>query len=192
MKKLERPASALSVIFGYLAIVGVGVWKAMKQAKPKAGQQKSGPEGDSHEAKNREAGNRHNPEQGGQELESLSPATPGNAPLDRLARRAAAEQREEGRPEFDGPPRALPISWAHDSPVVAEVLRHQSLDSAPLRGWSAPMPARLPVPTFAPAVMALGIVIFAMGLATIWYVCVVGAIVFAKAAWRWIGEMQGS
>jgi hypothetical protein len=30
-----------------------------------------------------------------------------------------------------------------------------------------------------------------MGLATVWYVCLVGSLVFAVAAWRWTGELQG-
>ena len=72
-----------------------------------------------------------------------------------------------------------------------EVLKRQSLDSKLLPGWHLPMPARLPVPTFAPAIMAMGIVFFVMGIVTKWYVCVVGIIVFAVATWRWVEELQG-
>jgi hypothetical protein len=189
----ERSAAAVSLIFGYLAIVGVGVCKAMKAEKPPSnGAKSAGPgelRGESRNGKNERE----------EKLQSLSLGTPGDAPLDRLARRAADEEREEERVEATGGTRELtrpkptgpPQAWTRDSPSVAEVLRHQSLESKPLEGWSIPMPERLPVPTFAPAVMALGIIIFAMGLATIWYVCVVGAIVFAIAAWRWTGELQG-
>src|SRR5579875_2800656 len=105
------------------------------------------------------------------ELESLSLSTPGDAPLDRLARIAAAEKHEP--PSLGGgfsPPR---------EESVEDVLQCQELESAPLPGWGEPQPDRLPVPTYAPAVMAFGVVIFAMGLATIWYVCVVGSLVFA-------------
>ena len=133
----------------------------------------------------------------GQSLESLSFKTPGDAALDRLARRAEFEERvapTPGRsgadlqiPEFGGAPQ----SWAHGDPNVADLLARQSFESVHLRSWSIPQPARLAVPTFAPAVMALGIIVFAMGLATIWYVCAIGALVFAVAAWRWTGELQG-
>jgi hypothetical protein len=96
-------------------------------------------------------------------------------PLDRVARLA-------GRSELPEP--LEPSS-------VGEVLEQQSLMSDQLEGWSAAAPERLPIPTYAPAIMALGVVLFAMGLATVWYVCVVGSIVFAIAAWRWTGELQG-
>jgi hypothetical protein len=88
-------------------------------------------------------------------------------------------------------PQGPPQPWTHSSQKVADLLERQSLESARLPGWALPMPDRLPVPTYAPAVMALGIVVFAMGLATTWYVCLVGASVFAVAAWRWAGELQG-
>jgi hypothetical protein len=132
-------------------------------------------------------------------LESLSQSTPGDAPLDRLARRAEFEEQESAvirpgggvadpkLPQPEGPPQP----WTSTSKNVADLLATQSLESQRLSGWSSPMPDRLPVPTYAPAVMALGIVIFAMGLATTWYVCVIGASVFAVAAWRWTGELQG-
>ncbi len=189
-KQLEKTAAAVSLIAGYLAIVGVGVWRATKRARPQsAGGKGSGSGGSQDESQNQVEEN----------LQSRSLTTPGNAPLEQLARRAAAEEREKQRGvaiggedgRTDHKPSGPPRSWTHESAIVAEVLQHQSLQSEPLQGWSIPMPERLPVPTFAPAVMALGIIVFAMGLATIWYVCVVGAIVFAIAAWRWTGELQG-
>jgi hypothetical protein len=120
----------------------------------------------------------------GQEFESLSLSTPGDAPLDRLARFAKRERQEGYEPQKQN---ARPV----DAASMEELLQHQSLESSRLEGWSLPEPARLPVPTFAPAVMAFGIVVFAMGLATVWYVCVVGSLVFAIAAWRWVSELQG-
>ncbi len=121
--------------------------------------------------------------------------TPGAAPLDRLARTFNEEKREEEQgvdltdrvpPFMPHSPRALPTAQA-----VSAVLSFQSLESEHLAGWHRPNPSELPLPTYAPAVMAFGIVIFAMGLATTWYVCVAGAVVFAIAAWRWTGELQG-
>lgn len=192
-KQLEKTAAAVSLIVGYLAIVGVGVWRATKRSRP---QSEGGKDSESGKSK---AEPRNQEKDQDEKLQRLSLTTPGNAPLDQLARRAAAEGREKQRGEAigdegvrtDPKPSGPPRSWTHDSAIVAEVLQHQSLQSEPLQGWSIPMPERLPVPTFAPAVMALGIIVFAMGLATIWYVCVVGAIVFAIAAWRWTGELQG-
>lgn len=130
-----------------------------------------------------------------QKLESLSLDTPGDAPLDRLARRAAWEQRQENQPEHSKlkasvSPGSVDLR-VPDPDSVSHLLHTQTLESYPLEGWSVPEPQRLPIPTFAPAVMAFGIVIFAMGLATVWYVCLVGSLVFTVAAWRWVGELQG-
>ncbi len=196
-KQSEKTAAAASLILGYLAIVGVGVWRATKRRRSQSEGAKDSASGASKCESRNQVKNQEEKQE--EKLQSFSLETPGNAPLDQLARRGADEEREERWLEAVGGARDLtyskpsgpPRSWTHDSPIVAEVLRHQSLESEPLQGWSIPMPERLPVPTFAPAVMALGIIVFAMGLATIWYVCVVGAIVFAIAAWRWTGELQG-
>lgn len=120
-------------------------------------------------------------------LPSLSLQTPGYAPLDDLARFAAAKQGNHTPPPPFG---RAPLAWKHDDPVVHEVLNYQGLEQRRLEGWNEPKPAKLPVPTFAPAIMAFGIIMFAMGLATIWYVCAVGSVIFAVAAWRWVGELQ--
>ena len=109
-------------------------------------------------------------------------AGPGETPLDHLARQAAAENVTD--------PESLK-SQAAEPATVEEVLRNQNLESRTLEGWSEPEPRRLPMPTYAPAVMAFGIVVFALGLATIWYVCLAGAVVFAVAAWLWVGELEG-
>ncbi len=128
-------------------------------------------------------------EPGGQ-LESLSLTTPGDASLDRVARYAAADAASgrptEPLPPFDREPR----SWQSDSPMMLEVLAHQHLESPRLEGWNEPRPGKLPLPTFAPAIMAFGIIMFAMGLATTWYVCLVGSLIFAVSAWRWTAELQ--
>lgn len=127
-------------------------------------------------------------------LPSLSKSVPGRAPLDQLARTAYAE---ENTVDFKS---SLSAEISTTSAISAEetirdsqhdVLAAQSLAGARIPGWNRPTPDRLPVPTFAPATMAMGIVVFAMGIVTAWYVCVVGAMVFAVATWRWVGEMQG-
>jgi len=124
-------------------------------------------------------------------LESLSGNPEGDAALDRLSRLAT---REESHSE------AANLQVAADSPAPGlgsirdtedEVLKRQSLDSELLPGWHRPTPERLPVPTFAPAIMAMGIVFFVMGIVTTWYVCVVGIIAFAVATWLWVAELQG-
>jgi hypothetical protein len=119
--------------------------------------------------------------------QDLTPGTPGAAPLDLLARTATEEVKETGESalEQDWPNAGAPKD------AIALVLAHQSLESPLIMGWSRPQPTKLPLPTYAPAIMAFGIVLFAMGLATTWYVCVVGAIVFAIAAHRWTAQLQG-
>jgi FtsZ-interacting cell division protein ZipA len=128
-------------------------------------------------------------------IASLSRFAAGDSPLDCLARTAATERRaeEEGEPtEAAIPPfDQIPRSWQYEDQAVLAALRHQALDGERLEGWNKPMPDQLPVPTFTPAIMAFGIVLFAMGLATVWYVCLVGSLVFAVAARRWVGVLQG-
>ena len=127
-------------------------------------------------------------------LPSLSLTTPGDAPLDRVARTAAAEREAEAAGAKPGeriqPFDRKPCAWEPGSALVLEVLAQQRLESPRLEGWHEPRPGKLPVPTFAPAIMAFGIVMFAMGLATTWYICAVGSLIFAVAAWRWAGELQ--
>ena len=55
--------------------------------------------------------------------------------------------------------------------------------------WNEPQPASIPALTYAPATMALGIVIFALGLITRWYVALVGGVIFARAIWMWVGDL---
>ena len=124
----------------------------------------------------------------GASLPSLSLTTPGYAAFDQIAQYAADEA---GLPTAPLPPfDRKPGPWQANSPLVLEVLAHQRLESPRLEGWNEPRPGKLPLPTFAPAIMAFGIIMFAMGLATTWYVCLVGSLVFAIAAWRWTAELQ--
>jgi hypothetical protein len=160
-KKTQELLDTSLAVLVFAGVFGVGIWRVVRRRPPAAKIAEPEPHSD------REP-----------QLESLSLNTPGDAPLDRLARLAARNGYSE-----------LPLAPEHRS--AGDLLEHQSLASAPLEGWSVPEPARLPIPTYAPAIMALGIVLFAMGLATVWYVCVVGSLVFTIAAWRWTGELQG-
>ena len=72
--------------------------------------------------------------------------------------------------EFEPP--ALPADW-----------RHQS-------GWTDAKPERLPKATYAPAMMAFGIVFLALGLITRWYLSAVGGCAFAISVWLWVGELR--
>lgn len=56
-------------------------------------------------------------------------------------------------------------------------------------GWHVPHPFHLPVPTYAPAMTAFGIVFIALGAVTIWPLSVVGAVIFILAIAKWIGEL---
>ncbi len=120
-------------------------------------------------------------------LQDLTPGTPGAAPLDLLGRAAAEEAKQTNESALK---QERPSASATED-AIESVLAHQSLERPLLIGWSRPQPTKLPLPTYAPAIMAFGIVLFAMGLATTWYVCVVGAIVFAIAANRWTAQLQG-
>jgi hypothetical protein len=194
----QRTAVGVSLLFVYASIFATGMWRALRGKGGAAGVPELFPKAPLPFLA-RSKPELAAPAEETKQLEDLSLDTPGDAPLDRLARRAALEEREAVliRPGggVDDPKSPLPQGpsqpWTHSSENVADLLARQSLESPRLTGWSLPMPDRLPVPTYAPAVMALGIVIFAMGLATIWYVCVIGAVVFAVAAWRWAGELQG-
>ncbi|MGH9504127.1 MAG: hypothetical protein ACRD20_14845 [Terriglobales bacterium] len=122
-------------------------------------------------------------------LPSLSSNQPNTLPLDRM--KHSAEGGTLVKPESSpATPRRTVISPDNIAPSE-EVLRTQSLDAAPLPGWSLPVPNSLPLPTFAPAIMAMGIVFVAMGFVSKWYVGGVGAVIFAVAARRWVEELQG-
>lgn len=56
-------------------------------------------------------------------------------------------------------------------------------------GWHVPHPSHLPVPTYAPAMTAFGIVFIALGAVTVWPVSLIGAVIFFAAIAKWIGEL---
>lgn len=57
------------------------------------------------------------------------------------------------------------------------------------QGWTAPKPARVPTPTYQPAVMALGITFAMFGMVTSYAFSAVGLSLFVFALSRWIGEL---
>jgi hypothetical protein len=184
-KKVEKVVAAVVLAAGYGYLLGLGILRAVGH-KPSGGALRA-------VAKTKKPGQPEKPlaQESGlgeaaladeNELQSLSLSVPGDAPLDRLARTGISERTGAGAAASAGVGRQA---------SVEDVLNCQALESARIEGWSEPKPDRLPVPTYAPAIMAFGIVIFAMGLATVWYVCLVGSLVFAVAAWRWTGELQG-
>ena len=196
-RKIEKILTLSLAAGSFIAPLGLGLWKVIQRKKGKSVPDK--PVKATYLAKPKaQTGSDAAavaPPLNDEQLESLSFQTPGDAPLDRIARRAHREQHEEDQLGHSGLKTPVPPGSGHPRPAgeknVAGLLEHQSLASYRLEGWNLPAPERLPVPTYAPAVMAFGIVVFAMGLATVWYVCVVGALVFAVAAWRWTGELQG-
>lgn len=195
----KEAAIARSAVAGwYVTIAAVGLWRALiwkktvVEVEPVENPVVSAESPHSLAALPQDAlrGDRTPTEPNLQDLQ----ARRGAALLDRLARTASVEHEEQSVGEdlrgLVPPFTQAAHAWKHDSPVVARTLRMQALDGERLEGWSRPQPDKLPLPTFTPAIMAFGIVLFAMGLATTWYVCVAGAAVFAVAAWRWVGELQ--
>lgn len=192
MREKQKNRLATAAVAGaYVSIAGAGLWRAWRGKTPGS----PVPPGEEHIGRDLRAPAPQTdvpPE--GPQLQDLSLSTPGAAGVDLLARTAREEKKQEaaGAIEEHVPPFTLePHAWKYDGAPVKRVLARQTLGDQRLAGWSEPRPLELPLPTFAPAIMAFGIVLFAMGLATTWYVCLVGSVVFAIAAWRWTGELKG-
>ncbi len=197
MKKVEKLLVNSVAVLSYASPLCIGVWRVLRRNSDAPRDQPA--QGTKHpetKAQSGADGEGFQPPPPKEEpLESLSLSVPGQAPLDRLARRGAWELHEEHCPDGErfrnSEPPGSAEPHAADSESVQSLLEYQDLESYRLEEWNLPRPDRLPVPTAAPSIMALGIIFFAMGLATVWYVCVVGALMFAVAAWRWTGELQG-
>lgn len=93
-------------------------------------------------------------------------------------------------PAGGGPARDSMTGMAYDAnePIRPRVHEIPHIDPDP--GWNLPRPARLPHPTYWPAVLAMGIVILAWGLVTNAIVTVVGVVIFFVALIGWIGDMR--
>jgi hypothetical protein len=185
-ERWEKPKLANILLTGAV-VIGWAIWRVIR-GEPIFGSRAS-------EDLSESSAGRIHAEEPSPALPSLSKGTPGRAPLDQLVRTASAE--ENGginlAPNVSAPTSSAATTSTEETAAKNEgaVLAAQSLASVRIPGWNQPTPDRLPVPTFAPAIMAMGIVVFAMGIVTTWYVCVVGAMVFAVATWRWVGELQG-
>ncbi|HUI81829.1 MAG TPA: hypothetical protein VLY24_28095 [Bryobacteraceae bacterium] len=59
----------------------------------------------------------------------------------------------------------------------------------PTPDWHKPQPKHLPQPSYAPALMALGLTLVLWGVVTNWIVSAIGLVVTAAAAWLWIGNV---
>ncbi len=79
------------------------------------------------------------------------------------------------------PPPALPPGEAHAE--AAQLLTQRT------PGWHLPMPSTLPVPTYAPATTAFGIVFIALGAVTLWPLSVIGVLIFVFGLSQWIGDL---
>ena len=55
-----------------------------------------------------------------------------------------------------------------------------------------PLPERLPRPSFAPPVLALGLLLLLWGIVTSWIVSVLGLVLIAAAAALWIRDSSGN
>ncbi len=180
--KAEK-ASKASVFLTYSLVIGSMLWSFLRKSPARDLSRRRSPEFSARKRSQSESVDRP--------LENRSESSDGDAPLDHLFHIAA---KEEGGSE------AANLQVVDEGPAAAqgsildtenEVLKRQSLTSKLLPGWHLPAPEGLPVPTFAPAIMAMGIVFFVMGIVTTWYVCVVGIMVFAVATWLWVAELQG-
>jgi hypothetical protein len=80
------------------------------------------------------------------------------------------------------------MAYDANEPIRPRVHEIPHIDPDP--GWNLPRPARLPHPTYWPAVLAMGIVILAWGLVTNAVVTVVGVVIFFVALMGWIGDMR--
>lgn len=56
--------------------------------------------------------------------------------------------------------------------------------------WAKPLPERLPEPSYAPALLALGIMCLLWGAVTTWIVSGIGAVLAGAACVQWIGALR--
>ena len=68
--------------------------------------------------------------------------------------------------------------------------RQEKIPADDRQPFNAPMPERLPQPTYSPAALALGIVLLLWGVVTTVALSAVGLILSALALARWIGELR--
>ncbi len=60
----------------------------------------------------------------------------------------------------------------------------------PQPDWHKPLPEELPRPSFAPPILAAGLLLIFWGAVTSWIVTATGVVVAAVAAAHWIGQLR--
>jgi hypothetical protein len=91
----------------------------------------------------------------------------------------ATSQRENG----EEPPTQLALPAGEMHAEAAQLLTQHT------PGWNTPRPATLPIPSYAPAMTAFGILFIALGAVTKWPLSIAGACIFGVAIAKWIGEL---
>ncbi len=56
--------------------------------------------------------------------------------------------------------------------------------------WHKPLPERLPRPSYAPPLLAVGLMCLLWGAVTSWIISAVGLVVAAAACSRWIADLR--
>jgi hypothetical protein len=172
-----------SAFLTYSLVIGSMLWSFLRKSPARDLSRRSSPEFSAPKRSQSDSLDRP--------LENLSETSDGDVALDHLFHIAAKEESGSEAANLQVVGERPAAAQASILDTEDEVLKRQSLTSKLLPGWHLPAPEGLPVPTFAPAIMAMGIVFFVMGIVTTWYVCVAGIIVFAVATWLWLAELQG-
>ena len=89
----------------------------------------------------------------------------------------------DAEPLHSEPPAQLALPSADTHSEAAQLLTQHT------PGWHKPVPSTLPVPTYAPAMTAFGIVFIALGAVTVWPLSIVGGAIFVLGVTKWIGEL---
>ena len=106
---------------------------------------------------------------------------------------AGHEMREAVEPKADSEQqrhREAPESGDVIDRKLEKIKPDQPYEAELPAGWNLARPHKLPRPTYWPAVLAGGVVVFAWGPPTSWTVSLVGAVVSIIAIRGWIGELR--
>ena len=56
--------------------------------------------------------------------------------------------------------------------------------------WNTPLPERLARPSYAPPLLAVGLMCLLWGIVTTWIISVIGILIAGVACGRWIGDLR--
>ena len=56
--------------------------------------------------------------------------------------------------------------------------------------WNKPLPERLPRPSYAPPLLAVGLMCLLWGTVTTWIISMIGIVIAGVACARWIGDLR--